>query len=458
MKIPKWISKLFSTVPSFFGHRWPGRWGGGEHSTGDWQKDVELDHHDTLLRNSAVYACVTGIASDIGKLRIKLCRDEKGITKEIRSGSPFLPVLRKPNHYQNRIMFLVQWILCKLLHGNAYIIKQRDNRGVVSALYVLDPRSVTPLVAEDGGVYYQLSQDPLSQLDKAIVAPASEIIHDLMPGLWHPLVGVPPIYACALSATLANRIQNDQARFFENRSLPGGMLSAPGKITNEVAERLKLDFEKHYSGENIGKLVVAGDGLKFEAMRLTAEASQVAEQFKLTTEDIARAFHYPMFKLGGPLPPYAGNTEALIISYYTDCLQALIECVELCLDEGLSLPTGLGTELDLDNLMRMDTAALYKTNTEAVSGGWMKPDEGRFRANLEPVTGGDTPYLQQQNYSLAALAKRDAREDPFATGPKTPGSSPPPAAPPPAATPAKELDEEDLFLLYGAELRKEFAA
>ena len=38
------------------------------------------------------------------------------------------------------------------------------------------------------------------------------------------------------------------------------------------------------------------------------------------------------------------------------------------------------------------------------------PNEGRRQLDLPPVPGGDTPYLQVQNYSLEALAKRDARE------------------------------------------------
>ena len=41
------------------------------------------------------------------------------------------------------------------------------------------------------------------------------------------------------------------------------------------------------------------------------------------------------------------------------------------------------------------------------------PNEARAEIGLQPVAGGDTPYLQQQNYSLAALAKRDAKDDPF---------------------------------------------
>src|SRR5690606_19264362 len=41
-------------------------------------------------------------------------------------------------------------------------------------------------------------------------------------------------------------------------------------------------------------------------------------------------------------------------------------------------------------------------------GGWKAPDEVRREENMPPVPGGDTPYLQVQNHSLAALARRDA--------------------------------------------------
>jgi HK97 family phage portal protein len=446
-KILRWMLKAmnFVRVP-YSASYWPGII--QEPFTGAWQKNVTLDRKESLLRNSAVYACVTGIATDVSKMRIKLDRNENGIWTEITTGSPWLPVLRKPNHYQNRIKFIEQWILSKLLQGNAFILKQREEvRGLVNGMYVLDPRRVTPLVSEDGGVYYQLGQDHLSQVTQSsLIVPASEIIHDMMPALWHPLVGVPPLYACAMSATVSNRIQQHSATFFENRSLPGGVLTAPGHITDDTAKRLKEDFEKRYSGENIGRLVVAGDGLKFEPMTMTAEAAQVAEQFKMSTEDIARAFHYPLFKLGGPLPPYAGNVEALITNYYTDCLQSLIECVELSLDEGLELPAGQGTELDLDNLMRMDTPALYEALDKGVGGGWMEPNEARFKANFGPVEGGNTPYLQQQNFSLSALAKRDAREDPFATAKPAESAASAPASQAHTA-PAKSFDRDDVKIL-----------
>ena len=74
----------------------------------------------------------------------------------------------------------------------------------------------------------------------------------------------------------------------------------------------------------------------------------------------------------------------------------------------------------------------------------MSPNEARAAENMQPVAGGDSPYLQQQNYSLAALAKRDAKPDPFAGAapPKLPEAVPIPApgAPVPVPAPAAAND------------------
>ncbi len=384
--------------------------------TGAWQKNIKYEGKESLLRYSAIYAAVTGIASDIGKLRIKLCEDKgDGVWREVKNNKPWLPVLRKPNNYQNRIEFLEQWMLSKLLAGNAYILKERnDMRGIVTGMHVLDPFAVRPIVLPDGAVYYQVATDWLAGLEGSDFVPASEMIHDRMPALWHPLVGVPPLYACVLSGTLGSSILKHATKLFDGRALPGGSLEVPGDPTDEEVKAIKKRIDEGYSGDNAGKVLVLTSGMKFNSIDLmTAQHAQLAEQLKLTVEDISRAYHYPMFKLGGPVPTLAGNVEAVITTYYTDCLQTLIEKCELCLDEGLELDLYTGTELDLEGLMRMDTTGMYEANTKAVGGGWMKPNEARNKANLEPVTGGDSPYLQQQNYSLAALAKRDSG-DPFA--------------------------------------------
>jgi HK97 family phage portal protein len=393
---------------------------------GAWQQNLVMDSDENMLRYAAVYACISLRARDIAKLRLMLMkRAEDGVCDEVEDASPFLSVLRKPNRFQTRIQFINCWMAAKLCHGNAYSLKERDQRGIVRALYPLDPRRTTPLIAPDSSVYYRLNADRLAGIQDAIVVPASEIIHDRCIPLWHPLVGVPPLYAAAIAATRGLRIQSNSRKFFENLSRPGGHLTAPGTINETTAARLKQEFEKGFAGNNIGRLFVSGDGLKFEPFTIPADQAQLIEQQKWTVEDIARAFGVPLYKIQAGDIPSTDNVGALNQQYLDQTLQEDIESIELLLDEGLELPNAMHTEIDSDGLMRMDPLGRSEVYDKQVKAGVMSPNEARRKEGRHGVAGGETPYLQQQNFSLAALAKRDASDDPFGTKPKP---APAPAA------------------------------
>lgn len=398
-----------------------------ESFAGAWQRSVVVDKND-VIRHNTVWACQTLIASDIGKLGVNYIeRTDDGIW-EPKDNPAYSPVLRKPNHYQNRIKFFEQWMLSKLSHGNTYILKRRDARSVVNRLYLLDPSRVKVLVAPDGSVYYRLSTDHLSGIQEAsVTVPASEIIHDVGIALYHPLCGLSPIVACGLAATQSLKIQEFSAKFFENDSMPGGVLTAPASISNDVAERIQKHWDENFAGQhNVGKVAVLGDGLKYEPMTVKAVEAQLADQLKMADEKICSTYHVPGFMVGvGPLPAY-NDVEPLMQQYYSQCLQTHIEGIELCLDEGLGLGASQGVEFDIDNLIRMDSTKKMKIATDGIKGAVFTPNFARKKYyNLPGMVGGDALYLQQQNFSLEALAKRDAKEDPF-------GSTPPPAPKPPA--------------------------
>jgi HK97 family phage portal protein len=385
-----------------------------EPSTGAWQQNLEINT-DTALAYFAVFACTTLIAADIGKVRLRLVvQDREGIWTETESAA-FSPVLRKPNRYQTFPKFIEQWVVSKLIKGNTYVLKQRDERGVVTQLYVLDPARVVPLVTPDGAVYYELRRDDLSGIPEAdrIVVPASEIIHDLMVALFHPLVGVPPIYACGLGAAQGLAIQNNSAQFFANGSHPGGTLNVPGAISDEKALRLKENWETSFGGPNSGRVAILGDNVKYEQLTLSAEESQLIEQLKWTAETVCACFHVPPFMIYvGPQPAY-GNPAPMFQQYYSQCLQTLFTGIETSLDEGLGLgkPFGnlYGTEFDIDDLIWLDHETKTKAAEGAIGSGAVSPNEARRKYyGLGPVAGGDSPYMQQQYYSLEALATRDA--------------------------------------------------
>jgi len=404
---------------------------------GAWQVNVE-SRRDLVLQYTPVFSCVTLIAADIGKLTLGLVERTDEDMWEETSSPAFSPVLRKPNRYQTSVKFVEQWITSKLLWGNTYVLKERDARGVVVALYVLDPLRVLPLVAPDGAVYYELQHDNLSglndlvQTDKVTV-PASEIIHDRMVCLFHPLVGMSPIYACASAAMQGLAIQNGSTSFFTNGSRPGGILTAPAGMTKDQLLKVKADWEAINSPENAGRLAVLTADLKYTSLTMNATDAQLIEQLKWTGENICSAYHVPPFMVGIGEIPRGVQLEDMLQMYHSQCIQSLLTNFEAMLDEGLGLTmpingTQYGTAFDIDDLIWMNTASKTKAAADAIGAGAMSPDEARERYfGLGPVEGGDTPYMQQQMFSLRALAQRD-KNDPFSKPDPAPMATPGPPA------------------------------
>lgn len=385
---------------------------------GAWQQNVEITT-DEVLGHPTAQRCISLISSDIAKMRVKLIKrpedDPAGIWREV-SNPAYSPVLNKPNRFQNRIQFFVNWMESKLVHGNSYALKERDNRNVVVRLYILDPHRVRPLVTPDGSVYYDLGADNLSGISGDVVVPASEIIHDRWNTVRHPLVGMSPISACGLAAIQGLRIQRNSASFFANNSQPGALLVAPGELTQDRAVAFKRRWEEEFSGDNAGRVAVLGGGLTYQPLTMSAQDSQLIEQLRWSAETVAGVFGVPAYKVGIGEPPNFNNVEALNSQYYSQCLQIHIESIELGLDEGLELRPGYGTQFDLDGLLRMDTMTKVEACEKAVRAGIFAPDEARAKFDLPPVEGGDSPYLQVQNYSLAALARRDEESPPVTPG------------------------------------------
>ena len=68
----------------------------------------------------------------------------------------------------------------------------------------------------------------------------------------------------------------------------------------------------------------------------------------------------------------------------------------------------------------MDSSSQMEYLTKAVGGSILSPNEARAKIGYTAVSGGESPMIQQQNFSLAAIAKRDASDNPFT---KTPAAN-----------------------------------
>jgi HK97 family phage portal protein len=425
-------------------------WQGGwrrilEPYTGAWQQNVE-EKRGTVLCYPTLYACLNRISQDLGKLPFVLKQEAaNGISKPVENAA-YSPVLRKPNHYQTAQQFREAWVLSKLIHGNTYVLKQRDERGVVVKLYVLDPCRVLPMVSDRGEVFYQINyQYPtdlappvllnklaLSEDGKQLVIPSREIIHDRLNCFHHQLIGVPPVCAAHWPAVKNLKILKSSAEFFGNNAQPGGILTAPAGMSESDAAALKAYWDTNFAGTNSGKVAVIGADMKFTSFAMKSADSQLVEQMRYSDEQICQPFGVPPFKIGiGSIPAGLGVDDINLL-YYDDALSGHIESMENLLDEGLAVSPPLGIWMDLEPLLRMDVGKQADVETKLVGGKIKTPDEARHRFNLAPTGGGDTLWGQHQDYPLGVLAERDDLK--------------PVAAPAPTEEPMMTDDEMDAAL------------
>jgi HK97 family phage portal protein len=404
---------------------------------GAWQQNViAVPNTPPLLSFSAVYGCVNVISSDIAKLPINLWRKLKDGGRVLADDHPIHRLLQSPNPYQTHVDFFSYFFVSLLLAGNAYVYLTRDARGVVKRMDVLNPSFVRPLVSDvTGDVFYQIGRStslPLlvseynPERDGAIV-PARYMIHHRIMCVDHPLVGVTPLYAAAMAATLGVRAAESSSQFFGNMARPAGVLTAPGKISKELADRLRAEWDANYGPGRAGRTAMLGDGLKWEAITMTAVDAQLLELLRWGIADVARVYRVPGFLLGDLDKVTYRNSETLMRTYYSGCLQYHLEALEARLDTTFDLAADVDVEFDVDAILRTDLDVRFTAYKEGIQSGFMTINEARAQEGWPGVEGGDEPMMQVQFRPLSMLD-----EPATPTAPTTPAA---PTAPPPSDKP-----------------------
>lgn len=386
-----------------------------------WQRNISA-RKESPTKNFAFFSCITVSSNSIANLPMVLTKKQADGTWQKTENKKYewlLKLLNRPNPNQSTFQFLNRLGLNIQQSGNAYAWIERGTRGTIKNLWILPSGTTTLKVAPDGEVFYSVMQNDLSGLG-SVTLPASEILHFRINCLFFDLLGVAPLHAAAIHAAHGIEMFNTSYDFYKNMAQPSGILTAPEGISTDEARRIKEEFEANKAARH-GSVVVMGDGLTYTPVNVSAADQQLIELMKFNAEAICSCFHIPPYKILGNAPTY-NNVEALTLEYYNNALKFIINEIEQVLNYGLNVNENFGEDLwiklDVEDFLSMDTTTRYNAYNNAIKGGWMTPNEARLKEDLAALNGGDTVYMQQQNYSLEALANRDAT-NPLVAPPET---------------------------------------
>lgn len=436
------VVRAFGSVPATNVASWlyGATTGTGPHEpfAGAWQRNLDQSRSagPNILAFTAIYACINVISSDIARMPLRVMKVNPKGGRKVSTQHYAASVIRKPNDFQTSLQFLQQYYVSKLTHGNTYVYLQRDGSDRISSMYVMDPRSVQPLIADDGSIFYQVCREPLLDIQEPLVLRARDVIHDRCMGLFHPLVGVSPLFAAAMSAMTGSRILMNSDSFFANMSRSSGVLMAPGKMEPNIAKRMQTEWDSNYGGRGLGKVAVLTNGLKYEPMTITAADAELVNQLRWVVEDCARAYRVPTFKLSTSEKSNYRNSEQMARDYFQNCLSYHIEGQEQCFAAAFNLDIDTSIEFDLSPLFRMETDVRYAAHQTALNAGFKSINEVRDEEDLGPVEGGDEPRVQAQYLPLS----KATGEGVHVPGQPAPAPTPAPA-PAPADDPAGDADK-----------------
>jgi HK97 family phage portal protein len=421
--------------------------------------------------NTIVEACVWAYIRAIAQLPGYHRRRKPNNGVETVTTTALARLLRFPNIYETRSDFLTHTVRSLLYEGNSYWLAwPRNERNEPTALHWCNPRNCRPYVAETGDIFYSIGDNPVitgdleADLRERVLVPQRDVLHIKLATPRDPLIG--ETWLTSLAFDLANRgaMNMNISAFYNNMSRPSGVLSTEQILTAPQVEELRKRWNDQSAGLNAGGVPILTAGLKWQAVSLNANDSQLIEALKMNDRTIAGVFGVPGILIGLTEDAAWASTEALMNFWLANGLGFLLDHIEVAIDQFFGLPANEYTEYDTDALLR----TAYKDRVEAlksgVTGGIYAPNEARAREGLPEVKGGEEPRVQQQQVPLSFASLGSI--PPVGGQPTTPSDTPPaPAtaaptdaspdgenAPDAADEPSKDIPDVD-FEVLGAQVR-----
>jgi HK97 family phage portal protein len=275
------------------------------------------------------------------------------------------------------------------LHGNAYAFIERDGTAAVTKLVPIHPLRVEIKVV-DGEKFYHV--------DKKEVYADFEMIH--VCGLsFDGMVGISPIKAARETFGIGLAANQFGAQFFGNGANVGGVLTHPGRLSDEAYTRIRNSWANSYGGlGNAHKTAILEEGMKIERMTIPPDQAQFLQTRVFQVEEVARWFLIPPHMIGDlKNSATRANVEEQGIQFVRNTIRPYaVRWEEEFTLKLFGLESPFFVEFNLEGLLRGDIKSRYDAYAVGRQWGWLSVNDIRKKEQLPDVDGGDV-YLQPLN-------------------------------------------------------------
>jgi HK97 family phage portal protein len=348
----------------------------------------------TALACTAVMACVTMISEDVAKCtpQIYARRDDGG---RAPAKDHFLyELFASPNDWQDGFEFFELGTAGLVFRGNAYVVLLRDTRGRVIEFVPVNPDWVALWEAPTGELFYRVTPQGLHMLAKLrgqpSLIPARDVLHVKGFSLGG-LLGASRIALANDAVGLAIGQQQQAARWMANGTRSSGVLQTDKTLNDGAAKRMRAEWQSSFSGlQNTGNVPVLEQGLKYQALGMSASDLEFIASRTFQVAEIARIFRIPPHMIGDLSRSTFSNIETQGLDYINYTIAGFTNRWARKMEWHFGLrKLGMFIDFDTSQLTRADVTARYNAYRVAILSGIMTQNEARIDDGKNPIAGGD---------------------------------------------------------------------
>jgi HK97 family phage portal protein len=344
---------------------------------------------DSSLTLSAVYACVDRISKSIAALPWDVLSQADERTSLKAKSHPCYRLLHsQPHPLYTSSVFRRVMLTHLLLWGNFFAEIQTDGRNRPIALKIWKPWEVSVYLKDDQ-LYYKLADGRTLQ--------DYEVIH-LKGFSVDGLMGRSAIRVSRDTFKMGLEVQRFGNSFYENGTRLSGYMTTDSTLKTDALQNMKLDWREEYEGPGKqGKTAWLHNGWKYHQLGIPPDDAQFLDTRKFSRSEICGIFGVPPHMVMDLENATFSNIENQNIWYVTHTLMPLVVSIEEEFGRKLfreSEQAKYSNKMNLNGLMRGDTAARTAYYKTMVTDGNMSSNEVRALEDMNPYEGGDM-YTKQ---------------------------------------------------------------
>lgn len=348
------------------------------------------------MSSTAVLQAVRRISQGVAMLPTILYRRD-GQGKMRATDSALYRILHDSPNPEITAYEFKEWLQAScLIRGTAFAEIVRNRYGEPIELWPLRSDRMTVKRLDSGSIVYAYSSNG------QIYPLRPEQVFHLRGFAYYGLIGLCIPDTCRESLGVTQAQEEYQARYFANDASPGGILEAPGILTDEAHKRMKVSWESMHSGlDNKHRIAILEDGTQYKQVGLSAKDAQLIEGRTFQVQEVARMFDIPPHMLMELSRATFTNIEHQGLEYVTYTLGPWLKRWEQRIHKHLIGPRDQQeyfAEFLVDALMRGDAASRASFYRTLFYTGSLSANEIRSFENWNPLPPeiGDV-YMVQSN-------------------------------------------------------------